>query len=212
MTHLWRIPLCVAHAAQTPVFTIVAVLSIALGIGANTAIFTLVDQVLLRLLPVKDPARLVMLRGPPATSTTGRTTARHAVVSDVRGFPRSQRGVRRHVRPVPKLAARRRSKFQKGGGVPSARPANWSRAATSRCSVSARPRPAIRASRRSRAGRAFARGAESRLLEQPLLARSFHHRQGHHRQQPPADDRRRGPGRLFRHRRRRNTQISSRWR
>jgi predicted permease len=49
---------------QTPVFTLVAVMSIALGIGANTAIFTLVDQVLLRLLPVKDPARLVMLRGP----------------------------------------------------------------------------------------------------------------------------------------------------
>jgi predicted permease len=65
MTHLaadlryaWR------TLRQTPVFTIVAVLSIALGIGANTAIFTLVDQVLLRLLPVKDPARLVMLRGP----------------------------------------------------------------------------------------------------------------------------------------------------
>src|SRR5690348_9007203 len=49
---------------QTPVFTIVAAASIALGIGANAAIFTLVDQVLLRLLPVKDPARLVMLRGP----------------------------------------------------------------------------------------------------------------------------------------------------
>jgi predicted permease len=49
---------------QTPVFTLVAVSSMALGIGANVAIFTLVDQVLLRLLPVKEPARLVMLRGP----------------------------------------------------------------------------------------------------------------------------------------------------
>ncbi len=49
---------------QAPVFSTVAVLSIALGIGANAAIFTLVDQVLLRLLPVKDPARLVMLKGP----------------------------------------------------------------------------------------------------------------------------------------------------
>jgi predicted permease len=49
---------------QAPVFTTVAVLSIALGIGANAALFTLVDQVLLRLLPVKDPARLVMLKGP----------------------------------------------------------------------------------------------------------------------------------------------------
>jgi len=46
---------------RSPLFTVVAVLSLALGIGANTAIFTLLDQVLLRKLPVKDPDRLVML-------------------------------------------------------------------------------------------------------------------------------------------------------
>ena len=39
----------------------VAVLSLALGIGANTAIFTLIDQILLRKLPVKAPDQLVML-------------------------------------------------------------------------------------------------------------------------------------------------------
>jgi predicted permease len=48
---------------KAPVFTGVAILSIALGIGANTAIFTLVDQVLLRLLPVKDPQQLVLVTG-----------------------------------------------------------------------------------------------------------------------------------------------------
>jgi len=47
--------------ARSPVFTVVALLSLALGIGANTAIFTLLDQVLLRRLPVKDPQRLVLL-------------------------------------------------------------------------------------------------------------------------------------------------------
>ena len=46
---------------QAPVFTAVAIISVALGIGANTAIFTLLDQVLLRLLPVKDPKQLVLL-------------------------------------------------------------------------------------------------------------------------------------------------------
>src|SRR6185295_11613329 len=47
--------------AKAPVFTAVAVLSLALGIGANTAIFTLLDQVLLRRLPVKDPEQLALL-------------------------------------------------------------------------------------------------------------------------------------------------------
>lgn len=46
---------------RSPLFASVAILSLALGIGANTAIFTLIDQILLRKLPVSDPDRLVML-------------------------------------------------------------------------------------------------------------------------------------------------------
>src|SRR5712672_3014499 len=49
--------------ARSPLFTSVALLSIALGIGANTAIFTLVDEVLLRQLPVKRPTELVLFNG-----------------------------------------------------------------------------------------------------------------------------------------------------
>src|SRR3712207_5706008 len=46
---------------RSPLFSIVAILSLALGIGANTAIFTLIDQILLRKLPVANPDELVML-------------------------------------------------------------------------------------------------------------------------------------------------------
>jgi predicted permease len=46
---------------RNPLFASVAILSLALGIGANTAIFTLLDQIVLRKLPVKSPDELVML-------------------------------------------------------------------------------------------------------------------------------------------------------
>jgi len=46
---------------RSPALTIVALLSLALGIGANTAIFSLLDAVMLRSLPVRDPAQLILL-------------------------------------------------------------------------------------------------------------------------------------------------------
>src|ERR1700749_3988005 len=48
---------------KSPIFLTVAVLSLALGIGANTAIFSLMNQLVLQPLPVKDPEQLVMLAG-----------------------------------------------------------------------------------------------------------------------------------------------------
>ena len=53
---------------RSPVFTLAAVLSLALGIGANTAIFRFVDQILLRDLPIEKPNELVLLE---RVSSTG---------------------------------------------------------------------------------------------------------------------------------------------
>lgn len=65
--------LAVRGLFRNPLFSIVAVLSLSLGIGANTAIFTLIDQILLRKLPVKNPDELVMLyqTGPHSGSNMG---------------------------------------------------------------------------------------------------------------------------------------------
>src|SRR6202521_6279534 len=71
---------------NSPVFSFLAVLSLAFGIGANTAIFTLVDQLLLRLLPVKDPQQLVLLwgRGPHYGSNNGRHKLSYPMYEDFR--------------------------------------------------------------------------------------------------------------------------------
>ena len=58
---------------KTPVFTAVAILSLALGIGANTAIFSVMDVLLLRPLPVRDPSRLALV------NLSGRAGPRYAL-------------------------------------------------------------------------------------------------------------------------------------
>ncbi|HMU61175.1 MAG TPA: ABC transporter permease [Gemmatimonadales bacterium] len=59
-----NIRLALRHLLKSPFVTGVAVASLALGIGANTAIFSLVDQMLLRPLPVVEPGRLVNFKAP----------------------------------------------------------------------------------------------------------------------------------------------------
>jgi hypothetical protein len=71
----------------TPVVSLIAILSLALGIGANTAIFSLVDSVILRALPVKEPGQLVMLSDEPGArlaNTRGITSWTNPIWEQVR--------------------------------------------------------------------------------------------------------------------------------
>jgi predicted permease len=68
-----KIRFAVRALARTPIVTLVVVLSLALGIGANTGIFSLLYQIVLRALPVHDPEQLVIITS-PADLKSGRTS------------------------------------------------------------------------------------------------------------------------------------------
>jgi predicted permease len=70
--------LAVRGLRRSPLFATVAILSLALGIGANTAIFTLLDQLLLRKLPVRAPEELVMLYQQGAHNGSNMGTRMHS--------------------------------------------------------------------------------------------------------------------------------------
>lgn len=62
-TLLQDVRLALRQLLKSPGFAAVAVLTLGLGVGANTAIFSLVDHVMLRLLPVRKPEELIILPG-----------------------------------------------------------------------------------------------------------------------------------------------------
>ena len=67
--------------AKSPAFTTVAVLTLALGIGANTAIFTLINAVILKMLPVRDVERLVVLGDPTLAHSRSHGTPQNDMFS-----------------------------------------------------------------------------------------------------------------------------------
>src|SRR5246127_5712956 len=71
---------------KAPVFTTVAILSLAVGIGANSAIFSLINQLILRQLPVRDPQSLVLLagKGRHYGSNNGRNALSYPMYEDLR--------------------------------------------------------------------------------------------------------------------------------
>jgi len=76
----------VRNLTRTPLFTTVAVLSLSLGIGANSAIFTVADQVLLRLLPVRYARDLVFFTspGPQTGNVSGENMFSYPIFQDFR--------------------------------------------------------------------------------------------------------------------------------
>jgi predicted permease len=69
--------------AKNPGFTAVAVVTLALGIGANTAIFTLINAVLLQSLPLKNPGQLVLFYDGAATGTN----TSNGIPNDIYSYP-----------------------------------------------------------------------------------------------------------------------------
>ena len=85
MARLWLdLQFALRNLRRSPLFTFVAVASLALGIGANTAIFTLIDQLMLRLLPVRNPNQLVMIwsTGPHMGSNRGARASSYPMYQD----------------------------------------------------------------------------------------------------------------------------------
>ncbi|HEX4640427.1 MAG TPA: ABC transporter permease [Chthoniobacterales bacterium] len=74
---------------KSPGFTVIAVLTLALGIGANSAIFSVVDTVLLQALPFQNPGQLVMLWGNSSTAPNDRQTDSFPDFADYKDQSRS---------------------------------------------------------------------------------------------------------------------------
>ena len=132
-------------------FAAVAILSLALGIGANTAIFGLVDAVLLRVLPVRDPGSLFFLQAVGSEGPNGGPP-----------YPCFE-WLRDKTTSFEAVAAFSRPRWNSGSTGVASRPAACGpQAIYTRCSAYARDRPCTRRRRRPVGRRRRARAAPSR--------------------------------------------------
>jgi putative ABC transport system permease protein len=92
-TFLQDVRLGLRTMAKSPGFTLVAVLTLALGIGANTAIFSVVNAVLLRALPFPDPGRLVAVHNVNTRTGEVRSAMSYPDFEDIRKQSGSLEGI-----------------------------------------------------------------------------------------------------------------------
>ena len=175
---------------KSPLFSAVAMLSLALGIGANTAIFTLIHQLILQPLPVKDPAPTGHA-GRPRPPLRRQQRPRQALVSHVPGYPRQEPGLQRAC-------------FARIPSTMSASFAGRTELITGRIrlratifrvlGIGAAMGRVFTGYRRSLPGRPSAGGSQLRLLEEPLRRRPRHPGQENRGQRLSAHGDRRQPG------------------
>src|SRR5215475_9008332 len=99
-----RIRFALRSLAKAPLLSLVVVLSLGLGIGANTAIFSLLNQVVLSSLPVERPEQLVLVTS-PGDFKSGRTSTNNAGGMDYIFSYKVFRGLENHSEGVAGLAA-----------------------------------------------------------------------------------------------------------
>jgi hypothetical protein len=175
---------------RQPGFLIAAVLSLALGIGANTAIFSLIDAVLLRSIPVQEPQQLVQFTRTYAHEQRGTsfswplyrylqdgTHAFSGMLAEDNGVSRIEIDVHGQMEHV--IAASVSGNYYAVLGL-----------------AVLGPLPGARRRRPWRSGR---RGPQRSVLEAPLRPRSIGHRSGVHAQERSRDDRRCRAAGLLRH-------------
>jgi predicted permease len=105
--HIWQdLRFALRGFRKSPVFATVAVFSLALGIGANTAIFTLINQLILSRLPVHDPDRLVLLvgEGRHYGNDMGRNPISYPMFQDIRDGNQVFDGLMCRYRVTPSVA------------------------------------------------------------------------------------------------------------
>ena len=197
---LSNLKLAVRTLSKTPLVTAIAILSLALGIGANTAIFSLFDRMLLRPLPVPDPGALVNLSAPgpkPGSNSCNQAGDCQSVFSYpmFRDLERVQTVFTGHRRAQP-------DGREPGGARPDPRAptACWCRAATSRCWGCNRRWAGCFTPDDDRTAGAHTRGRpQPRLLVVALRRESVGRGRVAHRQRHRDDRHRRGAARLRGH-------------